>query len=300
MNVVFVIFGLLALIGGAVAALVTHRKSWWAATLIGMMLFVFGFSFEIVPTGYTGVRTTFGQISDEIVPQGFNLKIPFAQNIKLVNNKQQDTVIKSQIWGESFEKTPVYASEVTVTYQIASKRSAWIFANVTNTDSLISQDIVASAIKSAMVELTADEVTVRSRIEPEVKEKLIASIDEKYGADTIEILKVTINQMDFEDSYNAAIAAKSVAQQEQAKQKIENDTAIAKAEADKKVAITNAEATAEALRIAAQAEADANRLLEESLTDRVLKNRFYEKWDGALPKVMGESSVLMDITDEIN
>ena len=131
-------------------------------------------------------------------------------------------------------------------------------------------------------------------IEPEVKEKLIASIDEKYGADTIEILKVTINQMDFEDSYNAAIAAKSIAQQEQAKQKIENDTAIAKAEADKKVAITNAEATAEALRIAAQAEADANRLLEESLTDRVLKNRFYEKWDGALPKVMGESSVLMN------
>ena len=93
MNAVFVIFGLLALIGGAVAALVTHRKSWWAATLIGLMLFVFGFSFEIVPTGYTGVRTTFGQISNQIVPQGFNLKIPFAQNIKLVNNKQQDTVI---------------------------------------------------------------------------------------------------------------------------------------------------------------------------------------------------------------
>ncbi len=100
------------------------------------MLFVFGFSFEIVPTGYTGVRTTFGQISNQIVPQGFNLKIPFAQNIKLVNNKQQDTVIKSQIWGESFEKTPVYVSEVTVTYQIVSKRSAWIFANVTNTDTI--------------------------------------------------------------------------------------------------------------------------------------------------------------------
>ena len=69
MNVVFVIFGLLTVIGGVVATLVTHRKSWWAATLIGMMLFVFGFSFEIVPTGYTGVRTTFGQISNQIVPQ---------------------------------------------------------------------------------------------------------------------------------------------------------------------------------------------------------------------------------------
>lgn len=29
---------------------------------------------SIVPTGYTGVRTTFGQISSETVPNGLNLK----------------------------------------------------------------------------------------------------------------------------------------------------------------------------------------------------------------------------------
>ena len=304
MNIVLIVIGILAIIGGFVAFGICRDyrenriKKLLLIPLVGLLLFIFGCSFTIVPTGYTGVRTTFGQISEEVVPHGFNMKVPFAQSIKLVNNKRQDVTLEAQVWGESTEKTPVYASDVTVTYQISSDRSAWIFTNVTDTDNLITQDIVSSAIKSAMVELPVTDVTVRSRIEPLVREKLAQSIDEKYGDGTISIMKVTINQMDFEQSYNDAIAAKSIAQQEQAKQKIENETAVAKAEADKTVAITNAEAKAEATRIEAEAEAEANRILEESLTDRVMKNRFYETWDGVLPKVVGDANVLMELMEE--
>lgn len=50
--------------------------------------------------------------------------------------------------------------------------------------------------------------------------------------------------------------------------------------------------------IEAEAEAEANRILEESLTDRVMKNRFYETWDGALPKVVGDANVLMELMEE--
>ena len=176
-----------------------------------------------------------------------------------------------------------------------SGRSAWIFSNVTDTKDLITQSLVYSAIKSAMVELPASEVTVRSKIEPLVKEELAESIDEKYGSDTISVLKVVIDQMDFEESYNNAISDKSIAMQRQAQQEIENNTAIAKAEADKKVAIANAEAEAEATRIAAEAEAAANKLIAESLTDEILKSKFYEKWDGKLPSVMGDNAVISNI-----
>ena len=293
MNVVLIIIGICAIIGGFVAFNMVRNykkepvKKILIIPLVGLLLFTFGFSFAIVPTGYTGVRTTFGQISEEVVPHGFNMKIPFAQSILLVNNKQQDITLDAQVWGESIEKTPVYASNITITYQINS--------NISNTKKLITQGIVASAIKSSMAELHVEEVTIRSKIEPMVKENLAKSIDEKYGEGTIEILKVVINQMDFEDSYNQAIAAKSIAQQEQAKQEIENATAVAKAEADKKVAITNAEAKAESTRIAAEAEAEANKLLEESLTDAVLQNRFYDTWDGKLPQVVGSNDMLIDI-----
>ena len=50
------------------------------------------------------------------------------------------------------------------------------------------------------------------------------------------INKVVINNMDFEEAYNTAIQQKSIAQQNADKQKIENEAAIAKAEADKQVA----------------------------------------------------------------
>lgn len=303
MNELFIVVGAIIIILGIVFAaknFKTGSRSEKSVApviflIIGIAVIFLSFCFQIVPTGYTGVRTTFGQVSENVVPQGFNLKIPFVQNIRLVNNKQQDITINAQVWGESSEKTPVYATEITVTYQIISDKSAWIFTNVTNTDDLITQSLVSSAIKSAMVELPASEVTVRSKIEPMVKEKLAVSIDEKYGEGTISVLKVIINQMDFEESYNKAIADKSVALQRQAQQEIENNTAIAKAEADKKVAIANAEAKAEATRIAAEAEAEANRMLTESFTEAILKSKFYEKWNGELPKVMSDGTVITDI-----
>lgn len=263
--------------------------------LVGVLCIIFSASFTIVPTGYTGVRTTFGQISEATVPQGFNFKVPFAQNIKLVNNKQQDTRVESQIWGETSEKTPVYAGDIVVTYQISNKASAWIFRNISDTNHLISESLVASALKSAMVELPAATVTNRAKIEPLAKEKLIESINEKYGEDKIIILKVVINQMDFEDSYNAAIAEKSIALQKKEKQDIENETAIAKAEAEKKVAITNAEADAEATRIAAEAEAAANEKIKNSLNDQIIKSKFYDKWNGELPNVMGSDTIITNI-----
>ena len=39
----------------------------------------------------------------------------------------------------------------------------------------------------------------------------------------------------------------------------------------------------------AEAKAEANRIISQSLTSEVLKKQFYDKWDGKLPNVMGES-----------
>ena len=93
--------------------------------------------------------------------------------------------------------------------------------------------------------------------------------------------KVTISNADFEDSYNAAIAAKQQAQLNAEQQAIENQRAIDKAAADAEVKRTNAEADAKAKLIAAEAEAQANDLLEKSLTEMILREmktcRLYTK-----------------------
>ena len=265
------------------------------AVIAALVLITLISAIKVIPTGYTGVRKTFGQISITPMEQGFNFKIPFVQSVKKINNKQQDTIIETQIWGEASDKTPVYAKDIVITYRILPEKSTWIVANVENYKEMISTSLVASAIKVSMVKLSVNEVTIRSKIEPMVLESLQASLNDKYGDGVIEIYKVVINDMNFEDAYNQAIQAKSIAQQTKEKQAIENDTAIAKAEADKKVAIANAEAKAEAKRIAAEAEAEANKKVADSLTGNVLENKFYDKWDGKLPEVMGNNSVITDI-----
>ena len=96
------------------------------------------------------MRTTFGLIDNASCMLGFNLVIPFVQNISLVNNKQQDLRFSDQIWSETQEQTVVYMENVTVTYQIVPESSAWIYANVENwVQELVDIDIVSSALKSA-------------------------------------------------------------------------------------------------------------------------------------------------------
>lgn len=80
-------------------------------------------SFHIIPTGYTGVKTSFGQIQETTIQSGkLNFCIPFVQSIHKVNNKQQDKHIEAQVWGEASDKTPVYAADVIVTYQVLPEK----------------------------------------------------------------------------------------------------------------------------------------------------------------------------------
>ena len=298
MNIIISIIGIAAFITGILLLIKDFGKNIGKALIpIGLILTMFGFSFTILPTGYTGVRVTFGQVSNSNISAGFNWKVPFVQSIKLINNKQQDIIFHDQIWGETEEKTPVYASEITVSYKISSEKASWLYTNVSNLDDIISTDLISSAIKSAMADLTYDKVTIRSVIEPKVKNYLETALIEKYEENTVLIQKVTITQMDFEESYNQAIAAKSLALQEQERQKIVNDTAIAKAEANAQVILTNTQAEAQAKIISAQADAQANELLTKSLNEYILKSKLYDKWNGKLPTVTGDSTTLINSKD---
>lgn len=309
MAIIFTLIGIFLILAGIVISVRKDNFKYAAITAVGIILALVVNSFTIIPSGYTGVKTTFGQIQETTIQNGFNWKVPFIDSIELVNNKQQDLHFaqKTQIWGETSEKIPVYMADVTVTIQIDNEKSAWIYANVSDYKSqLVSDAIVASSLKNAAEQFPAEEVTVRSNIENKACEELQASVDAKYGENVVHIKKVVINDMDFEASYNEAINQKNLAQKQQEAQAIQNQIAIeaankdaevkrvtAEAEADAKV--TQAQGEADAIKVKADAEAEANQKLSQSLTDSVLQNKFYEKWNGQLPTVTGSNSTLIDM-----
>ena len=101
---------------------------------------------------------------------------------------------------------------------------------------------------------------------------------------------------DFSAEFNTAIEAKQVAEQNLLKTKTEQEQAkvIANTEAEKKVIAAKAEA--EAILKQAQAQADANKLLEESLSNKVIAYEQIQKWDGVMPKVTGkDGGLLIDV-----
>lgn len=272
-----------------------ETKTWKKAGITAVAVCIIGIGancINIIPTGYTGIKTSFGKVSQKELTTGIHFSVPFVQNVSEINNKQQDVTIADKIWGEASDKTPVYAENVTVTYNISVEKSVWLYSNVTNMDDIINNGIVASAVKSAMTELGPEDVTNRGKVEPLAQQKLIEALNAKYGEDAVTVHQVIISNMDFEDAYNDAIQQKSIAQQTAARQKIENETAIAKAEADKTVAIKNAEAKAEKMKIEAEAQADANKKVAESISDELIDYQKIEKWDGRLPTVTGGNAIV--------
>lgn len=275
-------------------------KKWIIAGLIAVAAVVVVVnSFKIIPTGFTGVRVRFGQVSSENIEPGIALKIPGIETIRLVNNKQQDIMIDGQIWSETSERTALYYEGINITYRINPGRSSWLVANVNDYEhTLLTSSFVASAVKTAAKQYNSIDATNRGIIEPAIALALQASVDEKYGEDTITIIKVVVNNADYEDSYNQVIAEQQAAQIRYQTQQIENQRAIEQAEAQATVTRTSAQAQADAMLIEAEAEAEANSIREESLTPNIIRYETISRWDGRLPMIQsGDENSIIPMID---
>ena len=111
-------------------------------------------------------------------------------------------------------------------------------------------------------------------------------ISKKFAPYGITISNVSLINVGVDKKTREVINDKIAAQQKAETQKIENQTKVEKAEADAKAKL-----------IEAEAEAKANQLIQKSLTDGVLKQQYIEKWDGKLPTVQSNDSMILDISD---
>ena len=125
------------------------------------------------------------------------------------------------------------------------------------------------------------------------KEEIITGIKntvipyfEEYGI-TITVLGLK-EGISFENpEIQEALDAKFASEQDLVIQQNKNEAALAKAEAD-----------AQAIIIAAKAQAEANELLSKSITNEILTQMYYEKWNGVLPSVYGAQDTLIQVPNK--
>ena len=262
----------------------------WIAAGIAA-LFIAANSFTIVPAGNTGVVLTLGEVSSNPLSEGFHLKAPFIQQVEDMSNKIQ--VYETPASAVSKDLQTV-SSSIAVNYRLVSDKSPDMYKNVgVDYQTILITPVVQECMKSATAKYNAEQlITEREAVSNEVK----TALDSKLNSYGIFIEKFNIVNFDFSKEFNEAIEAKQVAEQNLIKTKTEQEQAkvIANTDAEKKVIAANADA--EAILARAQAQADANKLLEESLSGKVIAYEQIQKWDGVMPKVTGkDGGLLIDV-----
>ena len=237
-----------------------------------------------VPTGHTGVVTTFGSVEDYTFDSGVHMKLPWQRVVMMDNRIQKQTVNLSCFSSDIQEVSMVY----TVNYQInkANAQNIYRSIGVEYYNTLIIPCITEST-KVITAQYTAENLVGQ-------RASLAAAIEvalaEKLEAFNIELVSTSIEDMDFTDAFTTAVEEKQVAQQNKLRAETEAERLKIEAEAQAAVVRIEAQAEADARLIQADAEAEANRRIAESITDGILQNRFYDTWDGVLPRVTGGSS----------
>lgn len=242
-------------------------------------------AFTAVTSGHTGVVTTFGKVSDQVLSEGLHFKIPFVQNIILVDNRVQKAEAECSSASKDLQTV---RSTIAVNYKIMNSYSASVYKNIgMDYESVIITPAIQECVKAVTARYTAEElITNRQTVSDLMSEQLKEKIS-SYGID-IQIFNII--SFEFTEEYNAAIEAKQTAQQNALK--AEQDLQRIKVEAEQTVA-------------EAEAEAEAYRLKSEQITPEIILMSYIDKWDGRLPTVAsGDSGAMMlDITsliDEIN
>lgn len=256
-----------------------NKKMFGIVTVVTLLVITGLSSIKTVPTGATGVVTTFGKVEDLTLEAGVHILNPFSKVINMNNRTQKATIELSAFSSDIQEVSTTYTLNFCVDKANAQKLYREI--GVEYYDTVIVPK-VAEAVKSVMAQYSAENL-VSSRGEVSLKiEKQLKSSLSKYN---IEVVATAIEDMDFTDAFTDAVEAKQVAEQNKLKAATEAETAVIKAQAEADVKLIEAEATAK-----------ANDLLTESLTDEILRKQAVEKWDGKMPTVISDGSNILDLT----
>ena len=240
------------------------------------------FSFHTVNSGELAVVRRLGKITG-VRDAGTNFDLWVTTSYQKYDTKVQNVEITTAAYSSDAQTMDV---AMTLQYQVMPDKVTEIAMQYGTLDVLQSriQSIVVEKTKAVLSSHKAmDIIANRASISPEVEQAIKDAVDTDYF---VSITAVVLTNIDFSDAFETAVEDKMIAEQAKLKAEYDNETKIAKAQAD-----------AQALMIAAEAEAEANRLLTQSLTEQVLESKFYEKWDGKLPQVMGEGSAILDIRD---
>ena len=291
------LFAVLVLIAGVAACILLKskgKKTLASLLLAGAILVSLGAaalaSIQTVPTGHTGVVTTFGRVENTTLDSGVHLVLPWQNVVKMDNRVQKQTAELSCFSSDIQEVNLTY----TINYQIKKSDAQTIYRTIgVDYYHTVIQPCITESVKVVTARYTAEQLVgkrneLAAAIEDDLADKLL-----NYN---IELVSTSIENMDFTAAFTDAVEAKQVAQQNKLRAETEAEQKVIEAQAAAEVRKVNADAEAYEVRAKAEAEAEANRMISESLTQALINYTYAQRWDGELPTVLtGEGSGMIPV-----
>lgn len=255
-------------------------------------------SVRTVSTGYTGILTTFGRVENVTLDAGVHFKWPW-QKIVVIDNRVQKVNLDTEAFSSDIQQTVV---QLAVNYSIDQQTAQNLYKKVgKNYYENIVYPRILEDTKAIFAQYSAENLIAKRNELANKIEELLSEDMKPYG---INIVSLSIQDIDFTDEFTDAVERKQVAVQEKLtaetkqaqatmEQQAEAERAVIKAKADAEQAKIAAEADLEVVKIQAEAalfagekEAEANRKIGDTLTDELIKYYYIKQWDGKLPETM--------------
>lgn len=281
-----------------------HIISSFVALIVALIL---AFSMiKTVPTGYTGILTTFGKVEPNTVSAGVHVIAPWQKIVKL-DNRTQKVSVETDTFSKDIQQVKVSLA-VNFCIDQATAQELYKTVGVNYYESVVLPRILEN-VKAVVAEYSAENLVAKRG---ELSDEILTRLTDDAAAYGINIISISVEDIDFTDEFTDAVERKQVATQnklaaetEQAQKTMEEQAAAdravisAKAKAEQDVIAANAELEvtkiqAEAALYAGEKEAEMNKRIAESLTPNLVKYYYIKQWEGVLPKtVLGEDNSFM-------
>ena len=289
----------------------TGRYNWKTRSAQSLALLVLAAavvlgSVTVVPTGNTGIVTTFGKVEERTLGAGAHLILPWQEVVKM-DNRTQKVEIVTQAFSSDIQQVDL---KLSVNYCIDQETAQELYRTVgIHYYENVMYPRILENTKAVFSRYTAENLIAKRNALSDLIAENTAEDMKPYG---ITIVSIAIEDIDFTDAFTTAVEAKQVAAQnkltaetEQAQKTMEEEATArraviaANAEAEKAVIAANAElevvkVQAEAALYAGEKEAEMNKRISESLTDGLIDYYWIKQWNGQLPTtVLGENGNYM-------
>lgn len=222
-----------------------------------------------------------GGIQDYTLNQGYKMKSPFTKVYKI--NTEVNELTFNNISVQTNDSQFVNAI-IKVQVKIDSNKAFEYFSKYRDKSLEDISSLLSSTIQKQLETITTQYniMDVLGAKRDEIVNKSLDLIQKELIKDGISVLRITLVDTDAGEQIEKAIANEAVA-------KKEAETAEYKKQ--------KAQLEGEAKVIEAQKNKEANELISKTLTDKLLMEKFIEKWDGKLSVVSGNTNGFFDISE---